>query len=73
MKIIFQETASSGEFELIPETPAEVATLFRFARNAAAKKPSIYLTFSSNEPSCYVSIEKRKRSVQVNSINNKLK
>ncbi len=69
MKIEFRESENFGEFNLIPETPAEVAQLFRLSKNAVAEKPGIFLSFSSNTPWCVISLRKRKASKQVTSVN----
>lgn len=68
MKIEFIENKWGVDFIMTPESPAECAQVLRFANNAAAKKPSIYFTFSTDTPLCYVSLEKRKEIAQKNSI-----
>ena len=73
MKVQFSECDYYGEILLIPETIEEVAGLLRFSRNASAIKPDVYMSFNSNEPYCNIYIQKRKISVQVNSISPKTK
>jgi len=57
MKIVFFENKFGTNFELQPETTAEVATLARIAKSSRAEKPQITFYFSG-EPSCSIWIRK---------------
>jgi len=75
MKIQFTETRYYSVFELEPETPEEVAQLFRMTNNSKAEKPEIYLSFGNDDKSkiyCVASFKKMKDTSNkiVNSIKN---
>lgn len=75
MKIEFTESEYWSDFNLTPETPAEVAMLYRMVNNSKAEKPEMYLSFGKDEKvtiSCNVSIKKLKPESNkvVNSIRN---
>lgn len=59
------------DIEFTPETAKETAILLRFARNANSEKPHVYFSFGSEKenPYCYIELHKRKRSVQISTIN----
>lgn len=51
MKFQFTETEEWTSVDLIPETPHEVASLFRMVHNSKRDKPELYLSFGSKEGS----------------------
>ena len=61
MKIIFNEYEWGVEFNLEPESVEDVAKLARFAKNAKAEKPSVYLSVSGIP---YMSVFLKKVSVK---------
>jgi hypothetical protein len=72
MKIEFLESAEYAEFILKPETAEDFAQLARMSKNLLKEKPEIHLNFSDpNNTYCYLSMKKRKRSQQINTISNK--
>lgn len=62
MKIIFEDDDLGCNMSIEPETLEEAADLLRFASNASAEKPDIYLSFYS-AIYCNVWIKKRKTKV----------
>jgi hypothetical protein len=68
MKIEFSEYQFGADIQLTPETPKEFAQILRFTKNAAAKKATIYFSFSSDEPVCSIFMDKVKPTVQSKSI-----
>lgn len=77
MKFEFTEREWGIELTMIPETLKEVSQLSRYARNASAKKPDIYLSFSDinteDVPRLYFSHSKIAKQNQRNSIKPNLK
>jgi hypothetical protein len=71
MRLEFNENDFMGSVTLTPETPRETAKLLRLAKNAKREPADIYMSFSGDEPYLNIAIYKRKRSVQINSLNNK--
>jgi hypothetical protein len=71
MIISYNENKWGMDINMTPETPKEVAELLRISKNAKAEKPTIYFSFSDDKPTCYISLNKVKENVQINSINNK--
>jgi len=71
MKIEFFENMFGASFSLTPETPAEVAQVLRFTRNAKAEKPDVKVYFSSDQPTCNIWMRKVQEKSQVNSISNR--
>lgn len=69
MKLEYNESGYALELILIPETPKETAQILRFTNNARAEKPSIWFSFSGDEPKLEVIMEKKKLGNQINSIN----
>lgn len=67
MKIDYQEYEDGVSIELIPDTPEEVAQLFRFVNNAKKVKPDISLSFYKL-PTCAIYLKKVARSKQNYSI-----
>jgi hypothetical protein len=64
MKISFNENDHHTGFALEPETPAEVAMLYRLVQNSKAEKPELYLSFGSDQKCsvwAHVSIKKIKK------------
>mgnify|MGYP003500716759 FL=1 len=68
MKIEFFENKFGASFDIIPETPAEVAMIARIANNASSEPPDVRFYFSGDVPTGVVWIKKIKESVQKNSI-----
>jgi hypothetical protein len=70
MKFEYWEGVGGLEIKMIPETPKEAAQLLRISKNAKAEKPSLYFSFSGDEPYCNIWLSKVKETVQHNSISN---
>lgn len=70
MKITFNESKFCVSFNLIPETPAEVAKLARMAKSSKREPANISFSFSGEEPSALVYINKIQESKQNNFISN---
>lgn len=58
MKVEINENKYALDIQLTPETVEEVSMLARFAMNAKAQKPSIYMSFYS-KPYFIVHMSKR--------------
>lgn len=71
MKVEVMENDYGLGIEITPETPEEVAQLFRFTNNAKAEKPSVSLYFSSKSPLCSIWLRKINKDKQRNAISNK--
>lgn len=69
MKFQYNEREGYLEMLLTPENPKETAQLLRFSNNAKAQKPSVFLSFSSDEPWCSITMAKRVGNKADNSIN----
>jgi hypothetical protein len=69
MKFDYNENKWELGITLIPETPKEFAELLRISRNAKAEKPVIYFSFSTDTPTCSISLAKVVPEKQTNSIN----
>ncbi len=69
MKFHYHESKWELAITLTPETPKEFAEMLRISRNAKAEKPQIYFSFSTDEPTCNISISKVQVQSQTNSIN----
>ena len=67
MKIEINEHDHALELTLLPETIEEMAQLLRYAKNAKAVKPDVFMVFNK-EPYLYMFLEKKAKSVQSNSI-----
>jgi len=67
MKLEVFENKFGLDIQLIPETVEEVSQLVRFALNANAEKPSVYMSFSAN-PNLSIWLRKRKEKAQKTSI-----
>lgn len=50
MKIEYWESEHGLDISMTPESPKEVSQLARYALNAKAVKPEIFLDFSSDTP-----------------------
>jgi hypothetical protein len=68
MKIEFNEYGNGASVCLTPETPKEVAQLFRITNNMKKEPAHISLSMSSNEPYCLIHLDKIDRSKQSDSI-----
>lgn len=68
MKTTITENQYGLEINLQPETLQEVSQLARFAKNGKAEKPSVYLSFSGNNPYMSVWMRKINTKKQDNSI-----
>jgi len=68
MKFEYYEGKWGMTITMTPETPKECAELLRISKNANSEKPHIFFEFSNDTPTCNIDIQKRKESVQVNSI-----
>jgi len=64
MKIEFAESDYGCSIVLVPETQEETCQLARVALNTSSEKPTIYMYFSGNEPSCEIFLKKRKPNAQ---------
>jgi hypothetical protein len=71
MKMTFFENENGMSIDMIPETPEEVAMLFRVTNNARAEKPSISLYLSGKEPSCSIWLRKISKEKQINNVSNR--
>lgn len=69
MKLEFSENDYGTDITLKPETPAEVAQLFRMTRNAKAGKADIFLSFSSSDVYANVRLNKKAKNNHVNYVN----
>ncbi len=69
MKFEYAEREGMFELCITPETPKEVSELLRFSNNAKAQKPSVFLSFSSDNIWCSITMFKKKGNKAVNSIN----
>lgn len=70
MKIEYRESEHGLQIELVPETPKEVAELFRFAKNVKAEKPCVSMYFASDSPRCSIWMKKLSASKQSKTIGN---
>lgn len=68
MKFKFEENNYGMSVTLIPETPLEVAKLFRFTNNAKQEKPDVFLSFAGDEPYLHVSMRKIADRKRCNSV-----
>lgn len=55
------------EFVITPETPVEVAELFRLTNNAKSEKPDMFLSFNG-KPYVSITMNKVAEKVRVNSV-----
>lgn len=69
MKFHYNENKWEFGVTLTPETPKEFAELLRISKNAKSEKPQMYFSFSTDEPTCNISIAKVVPEKQTNSIN----
>jgi hypothetical protein len=69
MKFEFRENKWNTNIELTPETPEEVAKLFKLTKNSKAVKPNIHLTFY-DAVYCNISFPKIKEFNQITSLSN---
>ena len=67
MKLECTEMDHALYVELIPETPEEVSILARYAMNANAEKPGVYMSVYG-KPYLSITLNKRKKSVHKTSI-----
>lgn len=68
MKVKFEEWGEENVgIILIPETIEDIAKLLRYARNASAEKPRVFLYYGK-EVRCEINLNKYKKSVQVTAI-----
>lgn len=69
MKIEFFENDHGLNFSMYPESVEELAQLMRFAKNAKAEKPNVFLTFDSDkDPEMNIWLTKIKKESQRNII-----
>lgn len=68
MKFTYNENKWELGIAMIPETPKEFAEMLRIAKNAKAEKPSVYFSFSTDDPCLNISIAKVTENKQTNLI-----
>lgn len=74
MKIVFTENQYNSWFTLEPETPAEVAQLYRMANNSKVEKPQIILFFGGNDrEKVYCNVTIKKLSPKSNKVETRVK
>lgn len=71
MKIQFFENKHGIDISLSPETPAEMAQLARYAKNAKKEAPVVDLYFSSDHPNMSIWLKKVDEKKQSNTLNNR--
>jgi len=71
MKVEFFENEYGSDYQLVPETPEEVAKLVRISMNSKKEKPeiSLYLPYDG-PPKMNIWIKKLDKKKQTNSIRN---
>jgi hypothetical protein len=70
MKLEYWESENGLQIDLTPETPKEVAELFRFANNTRAEKPSVSMYFASDNPKCAIWLRKLSPNKQCKTVSN---
>ena len=68
MKFSYNENKWELGIVMTPETPAEFGEMLRIAKNAKAEKPSVYFSFSTDNPCLNISIAKVTEVKQTNFI-----
>lgn len=69
MKLELEETKDYLSLTLVPENVAEANKLLRFCNNAKKQAPDIYYSFSGEQAHGIITMNKRRPSLQINSIN----
>lgn len=73
MRIEFIENKFETAFTLHPDTTAEMSQLLRMMRNTLQQPPYMYMSFSTDQPWAYISLQKKKETTQDNSLSSKSK
>jgi len=67
MKAEFNDWTEGFEITFKPDTKEELLMLMRYANNAKAEKPFVWVSFG-DEPYCYIHLKKISESVQNNTL-----